>query len=72
VTSLQERPPAATKEEQPYVDTVGKRHTGLWLGVIAVVWVGGWALFQGMDTLTLAFQDTLGFHRWLNQLSDDI
>jgi glycine betaine/proline transport system permease protein len=72
MTAVQDRPPAATKEEQPYVDTVAKRHTGLWLGVIAVVWVGGWALFQGTDTLTLAFQDTLGFHRWLNQLSDAI
>jgi glycine betaine/proline transport system permease protein len=72
VTSLQERPPAATKEEQPYVDTVAKRHTGMWLGIIAVVWVGGWALFKGVDTLTLPFQDVLGFHRWLNQLSDDI
>ena len=72
MTSLQERPPAATKEEQPYVDTVGKRHTGMWLGIIAVVWVGGWALFKGIDTLTLPFQDVLGFHKWLNQLSDDI
>ena len=72
MTSLQERPPAATKEEQPYVDTVAKRHTGRWLAVIAVVWVGGWALFKGVDTLALPFQDVLGFHRWLNQLSDDI
>ncbi len=72
MTSLQERPPAATKEEQPYVDTVGKRHTGMWLGIIAVVWVGGWALFKGVDTLALPFQDVLGFHKWLNQLSDDI
>ena len=72
MTSVQERPPAATKEEQPYVDTVAKRHTGMWLGIIAVVWIGGWALFKGIDTLALPFQDVLGFHRWLNQLSDDI
>jgi glycine betaine/proline transport system permease protein len=71
MTALQDRP-ATTKEEQPYVDPVAKRHTGLWLGGVVVVWLVGWALFKGQDTLALGFQDLTAFHRWLNGLSDDI
>jgi glycine betaine/proline transport system permease protein len=60
------------KEEQPYVDTAPRRRTGLWLAVTAAVWVVGWLLFKGHDTLTLSFQDLTGFHSWLNGLRDDI
>lgn len=60
------------KEEQPYVDETKKRHTGLKLLVVLAVWVVGWAIFNGRDTLALAFQDTTGFHTWLNGIRDDI
>jgi glycine betaine/proline transport system permease protein len=74
MTALQTRPgaPAGVKEEQPYVDTAPVRRTGLWLTVTLVVWVVGWLVFKGQNTLTLGFQDLTGFHRWLNGLRDDI
>jgi glycine betaine/proline transport system permease protein len=75
VTAVQERPPtepAALKEEQPYVDPAPNRHTGLWLGGLLVVWLAGWALLRGHNTLELGFQDQTGFHQWLNDLRDSI
>ncbi|HYO41041.1 MAG TPA: ABC transporter permease subunit [Nocardioidaceae bacterium] len=74
MTALQTRPgsPAGVKEEQPYVDPAPRRRTGLWLAVTLVVWVAGWLVFKGQNTLTLGFQDLTGFHRWLNDLRDDI
>lgn len=60
------------KEEQPYVDTAVKRHTVLGLAITLVVWVVGWLVLKGHDTLTLSFQDLNDFHRWLNDLRDDI
>jgi glycine betaine/proline transport system permease protein len=74
MTTLQTRPgeTAQPKEEQPFVDTAPRRHTALWLAGTAVVWVLGWLLLKGHDTLTLPFQDLNGFHGWLNGLRDDI
>jgi glycine betaine/proline transport system permease protein len=75
VTTVQERPsspPVATKEEQPYVDRAPRRHTGIWLAGLAVLWIGGWALFRGQDTASLGFQDLTAFHRWINDLRDNI
>lgn len=72
MTAVQDRPSASSKEEQPYVDPVARRRTGLWLAILLAVWLGGWLLFKGQDTLALGFQDQTGFHRWLNALSDDI
>ncbi len=70
MTAVQERP--KVKEEQPYVDTAPNRRTGLWVGVVLVVWIVGWALLKGRNTLALGFQDQTDFHRWLNGLRDDI
>ncbi|NUR09570.1 MAG: ABC transporter permease subunit [Nocardioidaceae bacterium] len=74
MTTLQtKRPaPAVTKEEQPYVEQGRNRHTGWWLLGIAVVWLGGWALLRGIDTLVLPFQDQTTLSTWLNGLRDDI
>jgi glycine betaine/proline transport system permease protein len=75
VTAVQERPPTdpgAVKEEQPYVDTAPQRHTGLWLLGLLAVWVVGWALLRGHNTLEMSFQDQTAFHRWLNDLRDSI
>ncbi len=60
------------KDEQPYVAPEPKRHTGLWLAGIAVVWVGGWLLLRNQDTLTRGFQDLNGFDSWVNGIRDDI
>jgi len=73
MTAVQDRPASAgTKEEQPYVDSTPNRRTGLWLGVIALVWVVGWAVFKGQSTLATGFQDQTAFHKWLNDLRDNI
>jgi hypothetical protein len=75
VTAVQERPPTdpgAVKEEQPYVDTAPNRHTGLWLLGLLAVWVVGWAVLRGHNTLEMSFQDQTAFHRWLNDLRDSI
>jgi glycine betaine/proline transport system permease protein len=61
---------SSSKEEQPYVDLAKKRRTGLKLLGIAVFWLLGWALFKGHDTKAIAFQQTTGFHDWLNRVRD--
>ncbi len=67
---LGERP--TTKEEQPRIVQDQSRHTlPLLLGVV-VVWVVGWLLLGGRNTLELGLQDQTEFHRWLNGLRDDI
>jgi glycine betaine/proline transport system permease protein len=63
-----ERP--AVKETQPYVDAVRDRHTGLKLLVILSVWLVGWLVLQGRNTLALGFQDTTELHRRLNEARD--
>ncbi len=73
MTAVQDRPaPAEIKEEQPYVDPTPNRRTGMWLGIIALVWVVGWAVFKGQSTLATGFQDQTAFHKWLNDLRDNI
>jgi glycine betaine/proline transport system permease protein len=40
------------------------------LGGIFLLWIGGWALFQGTDTLELGGAELTDFHRWLNEVRD--
>ena len=64
-------PPApGTKEEQPAVPEPVKRHTGLKLLAIAVVWVIGYALFQGQDTLARPFVQLNQVDLWFNHVRD--
>jgi len=60
------------KEEQPDTGAPRKRRTGMWLAIIAAVWLVGWALLKNQDTLAIGFQDQTGFHTWLNGVRDDI
>ncbi|MDX6358697.1 MAG: glycine betaine/proline transport system permease protein [Nocardioidaceae bacterium] len=60
------------KEEQPRSVAPEKRRTGLKLGVVAVVWVVGWLLFRGHNTLATPFQQLNGLHTWINDLRDNI
>ena len=62
--------PAASKEEQPQVEYGKNRRTGLKLLAIIVVWVGLWVALRGTNTRELGFQDTTGFHTWLNEIRD--
>ena len=60
------------KEEQPRSVEHRSRHTGLLLGLIALVWVLGWSLFHGQNTLETPFQQLNDLHRWINDLRDNI
>ncbi len=70
VTTTRRPGASANKEEQPYVDPVGKRNTGRKLLVVAAVWVLLWVLLRGHQTLALDTQDTTGFHQWLDRVRD--
>ena len=61
---------SAPKEEQPYVELGKKRRTGLKLLGILVVWLVLWVILRGHQTRELGFQDTTGFHSWLNDIRD--
>ncbi len=64
-------PPAAIKEEQPYIDPVKKRHTGKKLLGVLVFWLGCWALLRGKMTLATPNADTNSLHEWLNSVRDN-
>ena len=59
-----------SKEEQPQVEYGRNRHTGLKLLAILVVWVVLWVILRGTQTRELSFQDSTGFHSWLNEIRD--
>ena len=63
-------PTPAPKEEQPYVEVGKKRRTGLKLLGIVVIWLILWVILRGNQTRELGFQDTTGFHTWLNEIRD--
>ncbi|MGI9084422.1 MAG: ABC transporter permease [Aeromicrobium sp.] len=63
-------PKPAPKEEQPYVELGKKRRTGLKLLALAAVWIVLWLILRGTQTRELGFQDTTGFHQWLNEVRD--
>ncbi len=61
---------SADKEEQPYVQRGKNRYTGWKLLVILAAWLVLYALLNGSQTLVLGFQNTTGFHDWLNGVRD--
>ena len=64
-------PPAQpSKEEQPVVEYGKNRHTALKLLGVVGVWVVLWFILRGEQTRELGFQDTTGFHTWLNEIRD--
>ncbi|MGH3367153.1 MAG: ABC transporter permease subunit, partial [Nocardioidaceae bacterium] len=48
----------------------GRRLRLLAVGGVLVVWLVGWALLKGTDTLTLATGESNDFHRWLSEARD--
>jgi glycine betaine/proline transport system permease protein len=75
VTTLEATPAPsapAPKEEQPRVTDDGRRRTGLYLLVIAVVWALGYAVLKDHDTLSRPFQQLNGLDKWFNGIRDDI
>lgn len=76
MTTVTERPPTPTEPEDAPTDTAPSGLAGVstkwWILGIIVVWVAGWALFKGTDTLTLGGADTTSFHRWLNDIKTSL
>ncbi|HET9841530.1 MAG TPA: ABC transporter permease subunit [Nocardioides sp.] len=62
----------SSKEEQPYVDPTPKRHTGAKLLIVLAVWVVGWLIFRGQNTLAIPFNQLNWFSTWVNHLRDDV
>src|SRR3712207_375771 len=60
----------ASKEEQPFVQQEAKRRTGVKLLAVLVVWLVGYALLKGQNTLALGLQDTTDLHQRLNDARD--
>jgi glycine betaine/proline transport system permease protein len=60
------------KEAEPPTERAKNRHTMPLLGAVIVVWVVGWLIFRNHDTLVLSFQQQTDFHKWINDLRDNI
>jgi len=58
--------PTATDREK------AQRRRMIGVGAVVVVWLAGWAVFKGTDTLFLPTAESNGFHRYLLQLRDDV
>ena len=63
-------PELGIKEEQPYVEPAKKRHTGVKLLGILVVWLVFYTAFKGQMTKAMGLQDTTELHRKLNEARD--
>jgi glycine betaine/proline transport system permease protein len=63
-------PELGIKEEQPYVEPSKKRHTGVKLLGILVVWLVLYTAFKGQMTKAMGLQDTTELHRKLNEARD--
>ncbi|GAB3852069.1 ABC transporter permease subunit [Nocardioides maradonensis] len=61
---------AAAPEERRTGAGLKRPSTPVLLAAIVVVWVAGWLVFRGQDTLVRPFQDLNGFDRWLNGIRD--
>ena len=62
------------KMETPSLDVGGlfaRVKTGWAIAGVVVVWVAGWALLRGTDTLEIGGAQLTDFHRWLNGVRDD-
>lgn len=64
--------PPTPQEEQPYVAPAPKRRTGPKVLVVVALWVVGWLIFRGRDTLSIPFNQLNWFSTWVNQLSNDV
>jgi glycine betaine/proline transport system permease protein len=61
----------ADKEQQPF-EVARRRHTAPKLLGVVVVWVVGWALLKGRQTLTIGGAELTDLSRWLNDFRDDV
>ncbi len=67
--TVTDRPRVQTPPPEPTRPRVRLR-TGWALGAVLVVWLAGWALLRGTNTLELGGAELTGFQRWLNDVRD--
>jgi len=71
--SVKQAPPQrATERSAPSAAPAagtGRRSGPLLAGILAL-WVGGWVIFRGTDTLAIGGAQLTDFHRWLNGVRD--
>ena len=70
VTTGPAAPKAATKEAQPVVEEKLRFKARYAMAIVFAIWVVGWALLHGKQTLAVGEADLNSFHLWLNQLRD--
>jgi glycine betaine/proline transport system permease protein len=57
---------------RPLAVRLGRPSRRLMILIILAVWIVGWAVLGGRDTLTLGAADLTPLHRWLNEVNDAI
>ena len=76
MTTVIDRPPTPTAPDEgpaePRPSGLAAVSTKWWILITLVVWLIGWAVFKGQDTLTLGGADTTAFHRWLNDIKSNL
>jgi len=72
MTTTLEQPQLTIAEEQPVSTEPPRRRTRLKLAVILAVWVVGWALLNGRQTLALPGAETTGFQDWLDTVRNTV
>jgi glycine betaine/proline transport system permease protein len=65
-------PPVTLKEEAPRVAAPTSRHTGRNLLIVVAIWLIGYVILKGHDTLNTPYQQLNSFDTWLNHIRDDI
>ncbi len=69
-TATTPRAPQDKEQQPPEADR--RRRTALPLLGVLVVWVAGWALLKGRQTLTIGGAESTGLSRWLNDFRDSV
>src|SRR6185312_770317 len=70
MTATLEKPPTASGPEPGGGRAARSLSTPWQVLIVLVVWVLGWAIFRGTDTLELGGAELTGFQTWLNELRD--
>ena len=66
------REPSGQQPEPTQTRAARLRAVRMWLlPAVLALWVAGWLVWRGQDTLVLGGLDTTAFHQWLNHVRDE-